>query len=60
MKNIPNKNKEKISNSLKPLTKIETADSFDNHQPHFCGPDNLKYRNYCNNFHGNTLNFQLA
>ena len=45
MKNIPNKNKEKISNSLKTLTKIGTADSFDNHQPHFCGPDNLKYRN---------------
>ena len=31
MKNIPNKNKEKISNSLKKLTKIKTADSFDNH-----------------------------
>ena len=59
MKNIPNKNKEKISNSLKKLTKTKTADSFDNHQPHFFGPDNLKYRN-CNNFHGNTLKFQLA
>ena len=35
MKKIPNKNKEKISNSLIKLTKIKTGDSFHNHQPHF-------------------------